>query len=187
MEKRVRVNLIWILKEVKKAIKDLDIIKLRDLSNHTIHDASILQEENSIQIAVIVYALSKIFERKNYQNYKSWNHFYKGLMQYLENAVRALERDNERDYRASTKGLMQTIDNLEYRLRHYLVEVIERSKVHKASRIHEHGVSVGRTAEILGISQYELMSYLGETGIADINLNISMDIKKRIEFARSLF
>ena len=71
MEERVRSNLLAIFKEVKQAIKTIDIIKLRDLSNHTLHDVSILQEENSIQAAVIVYSLSKIFERENYQNYKS--------------------------------------------------------------------------------------------------------------------
>ena len=61
MEERVRSNLLAIFKEVKQAIKTIDIIKLRDLSNHTLHDVSILQEENSIQAAVIVYSLSKIF------------------------------------------------------------------------------------------------------------------------------
>ncbi len=187
MEERVRSNLLGILKEVKQSIKVLDIINLRELSNHTLHDASILQEENSIQAAVIVYSLSKIFERENYQNYKSWKHFYKNLMLYLENAIKSLERNDEINYKRYTKSLIYFIDKLEYKLRHYIVEVMEKARIHKASRIHEHGISVGRTSELLGISQYELMEYLGKTGISDINLSISMDIKKRIEFTRSLF
>jgi len=187
MEERVRSNLLAIFKEVKQAIKTIDIIKLRDLSNHTLHDVSILQEENSIQAAVIVYSLSKIFERENYQNYKSWKHFYKNLMLYLENAIKSLEKNDENNYKKSTKSLIYFIDKLEYKLRNYIIEVMEKAKIHKASRIHEHGISAGRTAELLGISQYELMEYLGKTGISDINLSISMDIKKRIDFARSLF
>ncbi len=187
MEERVRLNILNILRGVKQSIKSLDITKLRDLSNHTLHDASILQEESSIQIAVIVYSLSKIFERENYQNYKSWKYFYKNLMLYLENAIKYLERKDENNYTKTTKTLIYFINKLEFKLRHYIIEVMEKARIHKASRIHEHGISVGRTSELLGISQFELMEYLGKTGIADINLNISMDIKKRIEFARSLF
>ncbi len=187
MEEGVRSNLLEILKEVKQSLKPLDIINLRELSNHTLHDASILQEGNSIQVAVIVYSLSKIFERENYKSYKSWEYFYKNLLLYLGDAIKSLEKNDEKGYEKATKGLVYFIGKLEYKLRHYIVEVMEKARIHKASRIHEHGISLGRTAELLGISQYELMEYLGKTGIADINLNISMDIKKRIDFARSLF
>ena len=72
-------------------------------------------------------------------------------MQYLDNAMRSLEIDNEKDYKKASKSLIQTIDKLDYKLRGYMIKVIEKAKVHKASRLHEHGISVGRTAEILGV------------------------------------
>ena len=59
--------------------------------------------------------------------------------------------------------------------------------INKASRIYEHGISMQRTAELLGISEWELSEYAGRTGISDVNLSITMDIKTRIEKAMELF
>ena len=39
--------------KVMKAIKDQDVVKLKDLSNQTIHDASVLQERHAISMAVL--------------------------------------------------------------------------------------------------------------------------------------
>jgi hypothetical protein len=44
-----------------------------------------------------------------------------------------------------------------------------------------------QTADILGISPFELAEYAGKTGIADVNLSLTLDIKKRISLARSVF
>ena len=44
-----------------------------------------------------------------------------------------------------------------------------------------------KTAKILGISLWELSEYTGRTGIADINLAVTMPIKERIKIAEGIF
>ena len=53
MDLQERNNLLRILDETIKAIKDQDVVKLKDLSNQTIHDASVLQERHAISMAVL--------------------------------------------------------------------------------------------------------------------------------------
>ena len=44
-----------------------------------------------------------------------------------------------------------------------------------------------KTAKLLGISIWELAEYAGQTGISDVNLSITMPIKKRIKLAMEMF
>ena len=65
-------------------------------------------------------------------------------------------------------------------------EVIEEAKIKKGYKLHEHGISLGRTAEILGISQWELMNYVGKTKISDVDI-VPTDVVQRLKLARGIF
>ncbi|HLC80681.1 MAG TPA: hypothetical protein VJG31_02825, partial [Candidatus Nanoarchaeia archaeon] len=63
MNQVIREDLLKELDEVIEILKvreGADIAKLEEVSNHTIHDASVFQDIDAIQIAVLVYSLYKI-------------------------------------------------------------------------------------------------------------------------------
>jgi len=62
-----------ILTSAQRALINEDSLKLRDLSNQTIHCASKVQDNGSILIAVLMYSLSKLLERKKYLKIKNWD------------------------------------------------------------------------------------------------------------------
>ena len=187
MESEVRNDILDILKKVQKAIKEDDIKEIKELSNHTIHDASIYQDEYSVSIAIIIYSLSKIFERSKYTTYRDWPIFYNSVLKDLENKEKSLTEDKIIEYEEYMKNILQTINKLGSHLKKYITEVIEKARINKASRLHEHGISIGRTAEILGITEWELMDYIGQTGIADVDLALTKRIKERLKLARRIF
>lgn len=187
MNNQAKQDILNVVKEALIAVEKNDAVKLRELSNQTLHSSSIFQDENSITIAVLCYALSKIFERINYKEYKDWNIFYTICLVNLKNAKESLEKDNLSLYQNSIKNILNVIDKLSSNLKKYIKEVTEQAQIAKGSRLYEHGISIGRTVELLGISKWELMNYSGKTGIFDVEENISMSIDKRIKFARSLF
>ena len=53
--------------EILKVKEQKDVIEIKNLSNHTIHNASVFQDDCSVSIAVVIYALSKIVERKQHE------------------------------------------------------------------------------------------------------------------------
>jgi hypothetical protein len=59
------------------------------------------------------------------------------------------------------------------------------SKISKGSRLYEHGISIGRTAKLLGVSKWDLMQYAGKTGIHEVVSGIN--VGERIKYAKSLF
>ncbi|MBU0929515.1 MAG: hypothetical protein KJ623_00395 [Nanoarchaeota archaeon] len=186
MKKEEYKNILNILQKSYNAIINRDTAALRELSNHTIHTSSISQDEDAISVSIIIYSFSKIFER-NYFEYKDWDKFYLSIKEDLKGAIKAIKNQNIPEYEKYIRAISNNIDKLDKKLRNYIQDVFEAAKVHKASRIHEHGISIGRTAQLLGISEWELMDYTGKTGIADVSLSKTMTLNKRIKLAREVF
>ncbi len=187
MLEQVRQDILAILKEGIIAIKNENTSRLRDLSNQTTHDSSIFQDENSITIAVVMYALNKIFGRSSYREYNDWKIFNKIVLESLEKSYDELSNNNIASYQSEIKKILEVINKLSSHLKNYIKDLFQDASIKKGSRIHEHGVSIGKAAELLMISKWELMDYAGKTGIYDREENISMKIEDRIKFTRGLF
>ncbi|MBN1503045.1 hypothetical protein JW930_05865 [Candidatus Woesearchaeota archaeon] len=178
MIQRVKQDILDVLSKVVDAIKNHRIYELRELSNHVIHNASIFQDKDSIRIAVIIYALSKILKERN--------DFEQIALNKMEDAGRLLEKDDFNNYDICIKSLLSEISNQSTKTRFYIEEVLKRAEISKASKMYEHGISLAQVADALDVSRWELMDYIGKTTIADSFEDIS-DIDDRLSFARSIF
>lgn len=182
-----RQHILETLKGVQKALKRNDNVKIKNLSNHVIHHSSIHQEPDIISLAVILYALSKLIEREAYKEYKAWPVFYNNYITHLNKAIQALEKDDLKTFRNEINLIRQSIQKLSGDLKIYITQVFRKAKINKASRIYEHGISMEKTAKILGISQWELAEYVGKTRIGDVNLGVTLPIKERIKYVEEIF
>lgn len=182
-----RDNILRILKETKTAVARNDIIALKELSNQTVHTASIHRDTDSISVAVIIYALSKLIERKNLQEYKNWPKFFKNFMNCINRAISALEKGRESEFANQLRCIRKEINNLSGNLKKHVEDVFRKAEINKASRIYEHGISMEQTSKLLGISIWELAEYAGQTGISDVNLNVTLPEKTRIKYALEIF
>lgn len=181
-------NILRIFQEAKLAIKDEDTIKLKKLSDQTIHTASISQDPDNIAVAVIIYSLSKIIERKeNYKTKPGWNKFYENLVSYIDSSINALKKNNKKEFRVCLKSIRNSINKLSGKLKIYIKDVFNKASINKASRIYEHGISMEKTASLLGITMFDLASYAGQTGISDVPLSRTSNVKNRIKLAMEMF
>src|SRR3989338_4937323 len=62
--KRDIIAVLTELVEILKVKEESDMVQMKELSNHVIHNASVFQDEDSVSIAILIYSLSKIIERK---------------------------------------------------------------------------------------------------------------------------
>jgi hypothetical protein len=180
-------NIKYILDSAIKAIKEKDVILLKDLSNRTLHSASVYQDPDSISVAVIIYSLSKIYERSKYQTFRQWDIFNGIVISSLKDALSALKSGEAEFFRKNLELITNSIKKVSGHFRVYIEEVFEKARINKASRLYEHGISVEQTAQLLGISLFELADYAGKTGIGDVDLSITMPIKTRIKIALDFF
>jgi len=179
----IRLNLLDILIKTRKAIDDNDPFELLTLSNKTIHSASVHQDSENIAVAVLVYSMSKIISREHYKEQKDWPEFISTFSAELDKAIQNLKINNLFGFRENIANIQKSIDSLSGHLRDYIKDIFLRASINKASRIYEHGISMSQTAHVLGIMSWELAEYAGRTGISDVNLSITQNIKTRLKRA----
>ncbi len=180
-------NVVDVLEKAKVAIKEGNSMAVKDLSNRTIHSASIYQDPDNINIAVILYSISKLIERTHYHEMPGWDKFEKTYASAIDNSIIALKKNDLPVYRDQINRIRDCVKQISGHLKTYIEEVFRKAEINKASRIYEHGISLEATAKILGITQWELSQYVGQTGIADVNLAYTKDIKQRLKDAEEIF
>src|SRR3989338_7866278 len=119
MESAVRNDALQIINrviEILETKEDWDVMELKELSNNTIHNASVFQDECSVSVAVLIYALSKIIERNPEFDYR-------GVFELLKDARDDLENDKEDDFHAAIEKLFSEISKLDGKIRLYAQEV----------------------------------------------------------------
>ncbi|MDO8740711.1 MAG: hypothetical protein Q7J54_04050 [Candidatus Woesearchaeota archaeon] len=177
MNKIVKKDILKIIDDGLILIGQKNFVDLKKISNHTIHNASIFQDRDSISIAIIIYAMSKIMERTGSIDAE--------IVKKLKDAYDLLIKDKTKEYQDAIKNILELISKVDVKLKQYIDEVIKQAEVKKGSKLYEHGLSIAQASELLGISQWELMSYIGKTSITEEGK--ITDIKKRLELARNIF
>ncbi len=180
-------NVLRILQEARVAIRDNNSLKLKELSNQTIHTASIAQDADNIAVAVAVYSLSKIIERKEYRNFPSWKDFYKTITLCIDNSINAIKKNDDKKLKDSLTLIRKSVSKLSGKLKSYIQDVFRKAEINKASKIYEHGISMEKTASLLGITMFELASYAGQKPDDSVSLTKTIDVKSRIKTAMEMF
>ena len=180
MIETVRKDILSVLKGVKASLENKDFASLKDLSDHTIHNSSIFQDKDSTDTAVLVYALYKILLRGAGAGVLT------RVKTEISGAIEALDKKRHDTYRKKLQKMLSLITGVDKKLRKYAMEVIRQAQIRKGSKLYEHGISLAQSAEVMGISQYELMEYVGKTRIADIEES-SSGVESRVRLARRLF
>ena len=180
-------HILDVLRRVKIALKNEDYIEIKNLSDNVIHSCSIDQDLDCISIAVVIYSLSKLIERESYKTEKQWPKFFKEYLKDIDDSIIALEKEDIETFRTKINSIRELIESLSGNLKKHIDYVFRKAEISKASRIYEHGVSMEQTASLLGVTLFELAQYTGSTGIADVDLNITLDIEKRLKKAMEFF
>ena len=180
------VHITSVLEQTKNALVMKDVIKLKDLSNQTIHSACAQQDSASITIAVIIYSISKLIERDDYMKIEKWDSLIKTFNYTLDNAIRELKNENYSNYQKQIQKAREVLESASINLKPYIQDVLKKAAINKASRIYEHGISIEQTAKILGITIWELSDYIGQKSPSEKETK-TMDTKKRARMAMEFF
>ncbi|NQV08236.1 hypothetical protein HQ529_00100 [Candidatus Woesearchaeota archaeon] len=164
--------------DILKEREEKDLIELKELSDHTIHNASIFQDKDSSSMAILIYSLSKIIERTGFIDTK--------IEAMLISAMNSLKKDDFSGYKNKIKEIFKQLSSADIKLEMYIQEVVEQAQIKKGTKLYEHGISMAQAADVLGVSQWELMSYTGKTKLIDTEQKRT-DVKERLRFAKNLF
>lgn len=180
-------NILRILRETLRFIKEDKPQELKVLSGQTIHSATISQDGDNIVVAVLVYSLGKFLERDHYKKMEGWDGFYKVIIKNLELTIKSLEKNEIENVRIYLGRIRHSLNKISGDLGKYIKDVFRKAEINKAFKLYEHGLSSEQTAELLGVSLWDLASYIGQSSIGDSKVAISMPVVKRIKIAEDIF
>ena len=181
------VNVLRILREALRFVKDDNAAELKSLSNQTIHSATVFQDGDNIVVAVLVYSLGKVLERKHYRDMAGWSEFYGAVVKNLGLAVGALEKNDVKGARVYLGRIRNSLNKIEGDLGRYIKDVFKKAEINKAFKLYEHGLSSEKTAKLLGVSLWDMASYIGQSNIGDAKIAVSMPVKERVAIAEGMF
>ena len=180
-------NVLRILKETKRFVEEDNAQGLKGLSNQTIHAAAVFQDADNIVVAVLVYSLGKVLERDHYRDMDGWAEFYDSVTKNLRLAVEALERKDVKNARVYLGRIRNSLNEVDVDLSRYIKDVFAKAEINKAFKLYEHGLSTEKTAELLGVSLWDMASYIGQSHIGDAKIAVSMPVKDRVKIAEEVF
>ena len=187
MIESVRKDLLNIIEELIPLYEAYKSDAIKALSNRIIHSASVYQDNVSVKAATIIYSIGKLIDKGKTKNYaqSKWESFKKVLTPELRRTKESLIKDDEKKLMKSLNRIEKAIQKLDASYSDYVEFVIDKAKLKKGAKIHEHGVSLRQVSELLGISEWDLMNYSGKTKVVDKDL-MKSDVKKRLRNAEEL-
>ena len=105
----------------------------------------------------------------------------------IDELIDSIKKNDPKRFQQHLKEIMSGSGKLSEHLRRTIEDLFRKARINKASKVYEHGLSMGTTAKLLDISLWELAEYSGQTGIADVPLTQTMDVKKRLNIAMEMF
>ena len=181
-------NILRILEEAKESLRKNDTFRLKELSDQTVHTSSISQDPDNIAMAVTVYSLSKILERKEYQSLENWGEFSSSISDQIDKIINAIKKDDEKRLKNSIEEVRVKMEKFSGNLKDYIQDVFRKAQINKASKIYEHGISMEKTANLLGITLFDLANYAGQKlETPTLPLSQTIDVKSRIKIAMDIF
>ncbi len=175
-----------VLEGIQVALFEKDALKLRELSDNTIHRSCSHQDAESITISILSYVLSKMIEREDYERFSGWNGFVEKFNNLLNVASKSLKNGSHKDFANSLSKAREALSGISEKDKIYISDLVKKACINKGSKIYEHGISLHQTAQLLGISQWELGEYVGQKNIDPGNTG-KMDTKKRAVIAMEFF
>lgn len=186
-DKKETDHLIDVLTRTKQALAQENTFELNQLSDQTIHSASITQHTEFITIAVIIYSLNKLVGRRSHIPQALWNSFIRKFNDELSKSIEELKRNNPEEFGRHLDHAKELLVTLSPKQRQDVEEVLKKASINKAGKIFEHGISLTRTAHLLGITPWELTAYVGQGNSMENPYTKTIDIKKRIKIAEDFF
>ena len=176
-----------ILRSTRHFIQEDNPHEIKVLSDEMIASAAINQDPDNIVVAVLVYSIGKVLEREYYRRMDGWNLFYTSLTKNLNASISSLENNDVEKARVYHGRIRNSINKIEGNLGLYIKDVFRKAEINKAFKLYERGLSSEQTANLLGISLWDLSSYIGQKHVMNSKYPPSVPVRKRLKMAEDFF
>jgi hypothetical protein len=182
-----RNDVLSAIREAIAAIKDRRYAELHTISDHVLHVITVYQDIDAVDLAVAIYALNKILEAERYRTQPKMKMFSKTILQLFNKSESQLVREDYNGFRRTLNEILGSIEAFSKSIRFYIEDILHFAKIKKGTKLYEHGLSLGKAAELAGVTKWELMPAIGETAIHEQIAPLKGASEQKIKFLEKIF
>ncbi len=182
-----RNDVLNTIQEAIAALKNKRYTELHAISDHVLHVIAVYQDADIVNLAVSIYALSKILETEKYRNQPKIKIFLKNILQLLQTASGQLKKENYSDFSETLSKILDSIEGFSASIKFYIENILHFARIKKGTKLYEHGLSLGKAAELAGVTKWELMPAIGETAIHEQVITLQKLNARRLDFIGKVF
>lgn len=179
-----------VLDTLSETIESLETKQYADLhmiSDHLLHSITIHQEKTLIDLSIAIYVLNKILEKEKYTNHLKVKDFVKKMLHLFKDMQKCMQKSDDAGFEKLVAETLISLQTFSRSIKFYIDDLLHFAKIKKGTKLYEHGISLGKAAELVGVAKWDLMPAIGETAIheqlvAPKNIN-----EKRIAFTEKIF
>jgi len=175
------------LQEVIFAIEKKQYSDLHMISDHVLHSIAIYQDPELVDLSVAIYAVDKILEKEKYANHPKVKGFVKNILGMFKDARNRLQKDDYAEYSSLLEQILKCIDNFSRSIKFYIDDLLHFARIKKGTKLYEHGLSLGKAAELVGVAKWDLMPAIGETAIHELQIAPKEVNRRRAAFVEKIF
>jgi len=176
-----------VLQEAADAIKQKRYFDLHAISDHILHTIIIYQDKDIVDIAVAIYAVNKILEKEKYARHPKIKGLVKIILDLLKETKTSLQKNDIDGFHENLKAILENIQNFSKSIKFYIDDVLHFARIKKGTKLYEHGLSLGKAAELVGVAKWDLMPAIGETAIHEQLITSEQLNRKRAAFVGKMF
>lgn len=163
-----------------------NIPKLRSLSNDYTRDLLVFQDSLFLDLSLATLVICNVLEKPRFWKYDDW---LKTVFKLEEKLDACIAQAKAKDIRALKNTLNIIIDlacAVDDKDKRFVENIIIHGKVKIGSTLYAQGLSIGRAAEISGVSKEKIFQYSGKTLIND-RFGKTMSMRERVNNVKSIF
>lgn len=141
---------------LSKGKSSIDFEKIKELSDHTIKDVALYKSTDAVSLAILIYSIYKTVPAMSDEDFKD-------LIAELKFLEQHISAKNLRRYNQSLKVLFNLIRKSNSAFKTHINDVFHAAKLKKGVSLFDHGLSASRTAELMGLTKWELLEYMSKT------------------------
>jgi len=183
----VKRDVLDALQETIFAIEKKQYSDLHMISDHVLHSIVVYQDPELVDLSVAIYSLDKILEKEKYANHPKVKAFVKNILGMFKDAKNSVQKNDHDEYADLLKQVLKCIQDFSKSIKFYIDDLLHFAKIKKGTKLYEHGLSLGRASELVGVAKWDLMPAIGETAIHEQQMASKEINRRRAAFVEKIF
>ena len=170
----------------KNYFKVRNIPKLRSLSNDYTRDLLIYQDALFLDLSLATLLICNVLEKPRFWKYDDWLRIVFKIEEQLDICIKQIKSKDIKSLRNTLNSILNLACSVDDKDRRFVENIMIHGRVKIGSTLYAQGLSIGRAAELSGVSKEKIFQYSGRTLIND-RFGKTMSIKERVNNVKSIF